>query len=361
MKTMKNRYKKIVFEDERGGVIFKEKATVGKILEFSEGTDGKLIMRKVTISEKDIYSELPNVSAGEYAEVLSVYTDNDGNKAVVPPGWVVSGVPSENVIWDEDMGLVFYYIPKEKVSGIDWKNKNEVNELMETYNQLVWMPVNMLSATRTLDRNHFNEKFGRMNYRNEKFSESEYNEPLVGELAETKESIDTYGGCYITRYKISRDKATGEPRSIKGADPWKEIDFPTAKNVAATMAKSKNLMSHLTYGAEYDTRINWPIETGTVTKEEIAENSTRLGNYYNNNNYPKAVVKTGEDGCVNNIYGFAGNVDEWTQEQNKSLYYIIRGGVCADSGYYCPVAYRNNGDPSCRYYFTGFRATFYIK
>lgn len=367
-----NRHSEVLFVYAEGART-EVKASEGKVFKFSM-VDGRLIATEVPINgtnsvlsteeneyKKDVYSQLPSVSAGEYAEVLSVYTDNDGNKAVVPQGWTVSGVPSENVIWGKDMGLVIYYIPKKKVSGIDWKNKNKVNGLMETYDQLVWKPVNMLSATSTLDGIHFNEKFGRMNYRNEEFSESEYNEPLVRELAETKESIDTYGGCYITRYKISRDKKTGEPRSIKGADPWTKIDFPTAKNVAATMSKSENLMGHLTYGAEYDTRLKWTIETGTVTKKEITKDSTRLGNYYNNNNYPKEIVKTGEDGCVNNIYGFAGNVDEWTQERNKSLYRVIRGGNYRDDGSIYPVAFRTCNFPNTYFVNTGFRATLCIK
>lgn len=344
------RYEKFVLEAEKG-ITF----------EVSDGTDGELVIRALNIVSNNVYLELPTVSAGEYAEVLSVYTDNDGNKAVVPQGWTVSGVPSENVIWGKDMGLVIYYIPKEKVSGIDWKNKYEVNRLMQTYDQLVWKPVNMLSATSTLDGIHFNEKFGRMNYRNEEFSESEYNEPLVGELTAQKESIDTYGGCYITRYKVSIDKKTGEPRSIKGEYPWTGLDFPTAKNVAATIAKSENLISHLTYGAEYDTRIKWAIETGTVTKKEIAEDSTRLGNYYNNNNYPKKIVRTGNDGCVNNIYGFAGNVDEWTQEQNGHSYRVIRDGNCNLDRLNYPAACRFCSNPNYHYLSTGFRATFYIK
>lgn len=31
--------------------------------------------------------KLPVVSAGEYAEVLSIYIDDCGKKAVVSPGW----------------------------------------------------------------------------------------------------------------------------------------------------------------------------------------------------------------------------------------------------------------------------------
>ncbi len=355
---MKELCNEFVFWDERG-VIFEVKAAKGKLLEISIGADGKGSMKEVSVVD-DTNLELPSISAGEYAEVLSMYTDKDGNKAVVPQGWTVSGVASENVIWGKDIGLVIYYIPKEKVSGIDWKNKSKVNGLMKTYDQLVWIPINMLSDTSTLDGIHFNEKFGRMNYRNEEFSESEYNEPLVGELLGTKKSIDTYGGCYITRYKVSKDKKTGEPRSIKGAYPWAEIDFQTAKNVAATMSKSENLISHLTYGAEYDTRIKWTIETGTVTRRDIAEDSTRLGNYHNNKEYPNKIVKTGEDGCINMIYGLTGNMDEWTQE-SKNSHRVIRGGFYYNAGFDFPAACRNQLDPKDCYYVTGFRATFILK
>ena len=306
-------------------------------------------------------SKLPKVSAGERAKCLSVYTDNDGNKAVIPKGWTVSGVPRENLIWGKDMGMVIYKIPKKKISGIDWGEKQTVDEFMETYNQTVWIPVDMLSATSTLDGRNFNKKFGRMNYHGEEFSESRYNEPLVGELAETKKSIDTYGGIYITRYKVSRDKKTGEPRSIKGADPWNKIDFPTSEKVAATIVNSKKLRSHLPYGAEYDTRYKWLIETGTVTKKEITKDSTKLGNYWNNNNYPKEIVKTGKDGCVNNIYGVAGNLEEWTQEQIRSSCHVIRGGSYEFYGSKYPVDYRDGDFDNLDNERTGFRATVYIK
>ncbi len=155
------RYEKFVLEAEKG-ITF----------EVSEGTSGELIIRALNIDSNNVYSELPTVSAGEYAKVLSVYTDKDGNKAVVPEGWTVSGVPSENVIWGKDISLVIYHIPEEKVKGVNWENKAKVENLMKKYDQFVWTPVGLLSASSTLDVIHFNEKFGRMNYQNDKFSES---------------------------------------------------------------------------------------------------------------------------------------------------------------------------------------------
>lgn len=347
---MANRYNKFVFEAEEG-ITFN----------VSAGTSRELIIRALNIALNNVYSELPTVSAGEYAEVLSVYTDNTGNKAVVPQGWTVSGVPKENIIWGKDEGLVIYHIPKEKVSGINWQNPDEVETLMRTYDQFVWTPVRLLTANGTLDGIHFNEKFGRMNYQNDTFSESEYHEPLVGELLLQKESVDKYDGYYSSRYDISKDEDTGKPRSVKGAEPWTNINFPTAKEVASTMVQSKTVTSHLMYGAEYDTREKWAIESGTVTTKEIAEDSTELGNYYDNENYPSRIVKTGEDGCINNIYGFAGNLEEWTQEHNKNSYPVIRGGYYFDFGSSHPVAYRRCNYASSKDSFIGFRATLYIK
>ncbi len=348
---MANRYNRLVFEVGEG-ITF----------EVSKKRNGEVILRALKIVSNNVYSELPTVSAGEYAEVLSVYTDNNGNKAVVPQGWTVSGVPKENIIWGNDKGLVIYYIPKEKVSGINWQNPNEVETLMRAYDQFVWTPVGLLTANATLDGIHFNEKFGRMNYRNDKFSESAFNEPLVGELLSQKESVDKYDGYYSSRYRISKDEETGKPRSVKGADSWTTINFPTAKEIASTMVQSKTVTSHLMYGSEYDTREKWVIESGTVTTKKIARDSTELGNYYNNGNYPSRIVKTGEDGCINNIYGIAGNLEEWTQEQyDDSSYRVLRNGCYYAYGDYCPVDYRSYYLPDGIYSFTCFRATLCIK
>lgn len=127
------------------------------------------------------------------------------------------------------------------------------------------------------------------------------------------------------------------------------------------MVESETVTTHLMYGAKYDTREKWVIESGTVTIKEISEDSTKLGNHNNNKNYPSRIVKTGEDGCINNIYGFAGNVDEWTQEKNTSLFPVIRGGSYNDNGNKFPVAFRCYDNPNFIYGDTGFRVTLCIK
>lgn len=44
--------------------------------EVSDGTSGELIIKALNIAAANVYLEFPTILDGEYAEVLSVYTDN---------------------------------------------------------------------------------------------------------------------------------------------------------------------------------------------------------------------------------------------------------------------------------------------
>ena len=228
--------------------------------------------------------------------------------------------------------------------------------------QFIWIPVGSLNSNGTHDGEHFSEKFGRRNYRNDEFSDDEFNEPLNGELLKQLESVKKYGGFYISRYNIS-ESSKGKPQSVKGAEPWIYSDFFTAKWFASTIEDSEAVKSHLTFGAEYDSVLEWFIETGVKTFAEIAKDSTKWGNHWNTENSPKEVVETGsrEEWCANNIFDFAGNVLEWTQEGMGSFYRVARGSFYYLSGNDCPVAYRFYEDPHSDRNITGFRATLYIK
>ena len=295
------RYKKFVLEAEKS-INF----------EVSEGTSGELIIRALNIATANVYS----------------------TNYVNPP------------------------IPEgyKHVCG-EWNN-GFVIERCSDGSQFVWIPVGSINSNGTLDGEHFSEKFGRLNFMNDKFSDHEFNETLNGELLEQLESVKKYGGFYISRYNISKSSA-GKPQSVKGVMPWVNINFDDAKKVASTIEDNGAVKSHLTFGAEYDSVLEWFIKTEVKTFAEIAEDSTEWGNHCNTENSPKKVVETGsrEEWCTNNIYDFAGNVDEWTQEQNKSSYRVIRGGYYCDFGDNYPVAYRNYNNPNNNYNNTGFRAT----
>ena len=299
------RYEKFVLEAEKG-ITFK----------VSEGTSGELIIKAMKIVVDNVYS----------------------TNYVNPP------------------------IPKgyKHVCG-EWNN-GFVIERYSDRSQFVWIPVGSLDSNGTLDGEHFSEKFGRRNYMNDEFSYDEFNEPLNSELFEQIESVKKYGGFYISRYNISKSSA-GKPQSIKGVMPWVNIEFDDAKKIASTIEDNEAVKSHLTFGAEYDSVLEWFIKTKVKTLAEIAENSTEWGNHRNIENSPRELVETGsrEEWCANNIYDFAGNVEEWTQEQNGSLCCVARGGNFNNDGNNYPVAYRHFCSPFFNYIYSGFRATLYIK
>ena len=299
------RYEKFVLEAEKG-ITF----------EVSEGTSGELIIKARNIATANVYS----------------------TNYVNPP--IPEGYKH---VWGE------------------WNN-GFVIERCSDGSQFVWIPVESLDSNGTLDGEHFSEKFGRRNYMNDEFSDDEFNEALNGELLEQLESVKKYGGFYISRYNISKSSA-GKPQSVKGVMPWVNINFDDAKKIASTIEDNEAVKSHLTFGAEYDSVLEWFIKTEVRTLAEITEDSTEWGNYCNTENSPRRAVETGsrEKWWANNIYDFAGNVDEWTQEQYKSSCRVIRGGSYGYDGCKYPVAYRFCLNPNHNYRDTGFRATLYIK
>ena len=298
------RYEKFVLEAEEG-IKF----------EVSEGTSGELIIRTLNIATGNIYS----------------------TNYVNPP------------------------IPKgyKCICG-EWYNGFVIERWFDG-SQFVWIPVGSLNSNGTLDGKHFLEKFGRRNYMNDEFSDNEFNEDLNSELIEQLRSVKKYGGFYISRYNISKSSA-GEPQSVKGAMPWVNINFDDAKKVVATIEYNEEVKSHLPFGAEYDSVLEWFIRTGAKTIAKIAEDSTEWGNYHKRNS-PKKIVETGsrEEWCVNNICDFAGNVDEWTQEMVYIEGRTSRGGNYITNGKYFPVACRNYDNPTNESETTGFRATLYIE
>ena len=294
------RYEKFVLEAEKG-ITF----------EVSEGTRGELIIRATNVCSKN-YANPPIPKGyrhilGEWNNGFTIERDSDGS-------------------------------------------------------QFVWIPVGSLDSNGTLDGENFSEKFGRRNYMKDKFSDNAFNEALNGELCKQLKSVRKYGGFYISRYNISRSKK-GKLQSVKGVRPWVGINFDDVKKVASTIEDNEAVKSHLTFGAEYDSVLEWFIKTKVKTLAEIAKDSTEWGNYWDTENSPRKVVETGsrEEWCANNIYDFAGNVNELTQELYQISYRVIRGGCYYDGENLCSVAYRFCSDPLDDFNYTGFRATLWIK
>ena len=76
------------------------------------------------------------IGSGDKADTTTEYEDSNGDTAVIPGGFTVSGLEDESTI---DDGLVIYLIPDG--TTVDWENPTEVANAQKTYDQFVWIPI----------------------------------------------------------------------------------------------------------------------------------------------------------------------------------------------------------------------------
>ena len=336
---------KIVLKKEDGLTIFAKKKKKGELI----------------ITEK---KRITSILAGEYAKRTSVYTDETGNTAIIPKGWTVSGVKEENKIWGKNCALVIYRIPEEEVGKINWEDSSTTSELQKKYDQFVWVPVTLLQANGTLDSVVFNEKFGRRDFSKfNLFNESCY-EPVNGEFELQVESVQKYGGFYFARYQMSYDGETGKYRSVRCKKPTVNCSYENARELAYMVENNKEVKCHLIFGAEYDSVLQWFVDTEARTLKEICEDSSEWGNYCNSENSKGKLLKTGssEKFCTNCVYDIAGNALEWTQERNFFFpAVIVRSGRFMDNGSKWTASNRTFMKKEIDDMTIGFRVALYIK
>ena len=187
-------------------------------------------------------------------------------------------------------------------------------------------------------------------------------------------SVTTNKGFYVARYEASAngDKA----QSKRGVTAWTNISQTDAITKAANYNSA--LHSHLMYGIEWDSILNWLNGNATISSStsgetkpmELADlqtNSCSWGNYKNStgnaatNSYSKQTTAKNEYWKANNIYDLAGNVSEWTQEKwSTDSNCALRGGTYNNLGDSFPAAYRGFNDASYTGVNLGFRSSFYL-
>ena len=195
------------------------------------------------------------------------------------------------------------------------------------------------------------------------------------------ESVNKYGGYYIGRYEAG-DGTTTSPRgsstsdtntlvSRKGAYVYNWISNNSAKSLSSGMYSGNGAVtSQLITGAGWDRALNWIIETGGKTEEEVLIDSRGWGNYRNSTGNAATNAGLGnmnyttgrsEYWKTNNIYDLAGNTWEWTQETYQSTYSVYRGGYCYNEDDINPAGSRNdNYSPDEQYNYVSFRTQLYI-
>lgn len=184
------------------------------------------------------------------------------------------------------------------IGGTNWKTGFKIERIKDG-SVLEFIPVGTLKNNGTLDGKKFNEKFGRRTFGQENMDEMG-EEPIYGTmnvLWNQFQSVREYGGFYVT-YPVSRSESL-KPISIFSKKPWTMVDFERAVYLASVFENDNGIKSHLLFGAEYDSIIEWYIESNRITLKEATDSS------YENE----------EKEIFNNDVLTFDNVAVWTQEK----------------------------------------------
>ena len=354
---------------------------------------------------------------------MHVEEDASGDKVPVPNGYVGSSVAGENEI---DTGYVIY-------EGEEAVTDSNVADAQKNRNQYVWVPVPDISKFYGTDANgkkwgkiytfssstssgydeitgtqpyNWSESNGVMtissktNYREPdvvaKYSSTGYDmdsrlktlgigakttheflNQLEKEFNNMVASVEKYGGFYIGRYEtgnINQDTPVIQKGNTNiSSQTWYNM-YKRCKNIKGA---NTNVETGMIWGNQWDRTLMWLIETGSKTKEQIADDSTSWGNYYNatfeyvnssgstatKNENSSTRIPTGsaEYTKANNIYDLAGNVRDWTMEADSTFHRVYRGGNYGYTGDDGPADYRYGNSPTYSYSNYGCRSALYIK
>ena len=177
-------------------------------------------------------------------------------------------------------------------------------------------------------------------------------ETMKSDYEEMIESLEKYKGFYIGRYELT---ANGEKKGATQTDVnWYTL-YANCKKWAKAGSKVKTRMI---WGLQWDATCNWLENSGFSMT-----NSSTWGNYSNSTvdgHGSKQDTGFSESWKANNIYDFAGNCWEFTQEANGTDSRAVRGGHYSISGSSSPASIRSSNYPTGTVSFHGSRPTLYL-
>ena len=190
---------------------------------------------------------------------------------------------------------------------------------------------------------------------------------IVDEYDQMIRSLEKYGGFYIGRYELSLSGVK------KGKEPLTSVNwyvlYKACKNLSADNSKA---ISRMIWGCQWDVTCNWIAsekEDDGITIKYSITSSRKWGNYSDSlspanvvvdgvNKYgSKQVTGYSEYWKTKNIYDFAGNCREWTQEAYRTGNRANRGGDFSSGGNSFPASRRDYLGPDGSAYVTSSRPT----
>ena len=179
-------------------------------------------------------------------------------------------------------------------------------------------------------------------------------ETMKSDYEEMIESLEKYKGFYIGRYELTANgEKTGATQTCENGVNW----YTLYKN-CTTLASGTKVKTRMIWGLQWDATCNWLDSSGF----SITDSST-WGNYDDNTATGHGSEQnTGfsESWKANNIYDFAGNCYEFTQEADYTSYRARRGGYYNFNGSDDPASDRFTDSPLNTLSYGGSRPTLYL-
>ena len=183
------------------------------------------------------------VEAGEKATATAEYTDGT-NTAIIPAGFTVSGVESEQTI---EEGLVLYLIDdmtESEIEAIDWTNATTVANLQQTYDQFVWIPVDDINDMYMCQSEDGTKSCNIKVANGEAYCTTHSSNQMAGRLyAKASYAGETYDAS-LTNQTYNPESALGEPgTSSKDAQYLDQLNEILSTNYASASDFMNDLQS----------------------------------------------------------------------------------------------------------------------
>lgn len=297
-------------------------------------------------------------------------------KVPVPKGYVASNADGENIV---NTGFVIYEGEEAVTTENAWEESLKRN-------QWVWIPVpdpsriytinsegkliekayeytNSETATErtasTRDPALFLSGYDHERHFSQFNLQGMTREKLVNqqkiEFEETIKSIEKYGGFYIGRYETGNltGKLDGKRPIIRRLGEDLGCNWFNSYSKLGYLGANLDVKTNIIWSSLWDETMQWLIDTGDKTYDEIAKDSSEWGNYLGESftyitesgeiKEPIGLnaIPTGstERNKANNIYDLAGNLIEFTLNADGGYARLSRGGSRGDSGKNAPAGF----------------------